>query len=101
MGGTYSNIGYRSITLTIYHVIWGAAEVGCSQKEGGMRLFVVGWVLIWGTGVLGCAQRPYVICHGEGYCTNPLTHAEAMHAAQLKNVRGNDIFYVRPGQEER
>jgi hypothetical protein len=63
-----------------------------------MRLFLVGCVLIWCTGVLGCAKRPYVICHGEAYCTDPLTHDEAMHAAQLKKAKGNDVFYVRPGQ---
>ncbi|MDC8451128.1 MAG: hypothetical protein LV473_22675 [Nitrospira sp.] len=63
-----------------------------------MRLFLVGCVLIFCTGVLGCTKRTYVICRGEAYCTAPLTHDEAMHAAQLKKAWGDDALYVRPGQ---
>lgn len=61
-----------------------------------MRLFLV-CVLLLGVGV-GCAKRPYVICRGEAYCTEPLTHDEAMHAAQLKKAWGDGALYVRPGQ---
>ena len=63
-----------------------------------MRLFLVGCALILGAGAFGCAERPYVICRGEAYCTSPLTHDEAMHAAQLKKAWGDDALYVRPGQ---
>lgn len=63
-----------------------------------MRLFLVGCVLIFGIGVLGCAKRPYVICRGEAYCTAPMSHDEAMHAAQIKKAWGDEALYVRPGQ---
>lgn len=62
-----------------------------------MRLVFVGSVLILFSTVLGCAERPYVICRGEAYCTRPLSHDEAMHAAQLKKAWGDEGLYVRPG----
>ena len=62
-----------------------------------MRLVLLGVVLILFTGVLGCSQHPYVICRGEAYCTSPVTHDEAMHAAQLKKAWGDEGLYVRPG----
>jgi hypothetical protein len=47
---------------------------------------------------VGCEKRPYVVCRGEAYCTAPLNHDEAMHAAQLKKAWGDEGLYVRPGQ---
>ena len=63
-----------------------------------MRLFSVGCLLVLGAGLLGCTTRPYVICRGEAYCTAPVTHDEAMHAAQLKKAWADEALYVRPGQ---
>ena len=62
-----------------------------------MRLVLLGCVLILSAGVFSCTQKPYVICRGEAYCTSPLTHDEAMHAAQLKKAWGDEGLYVRPG----
>ena len=63
-----------------------------------MRLVLLGYVLILCTGVLGCSPHPYVICRGEAYCTAPVTHDEAMHAAQLKKAWDDQALYVRPGR---
>jgi hypothetical protein len=63
-----------------------------------MRLVLLGYVLILCSGVLGCSQHPYVICRGEAYCTSPVTHDEAMHAAQLKKAWADEALYVRPGR---
>ncbi len=63
-----------------------------------MRLVLLGYVLILCTGVLGCAPHPYVVCRGEAYCTSPLTHDEAMHAAQVKKAWADEALYVRPAQ---
>ncbi|MGE0644237.1 MAG: hypothetical protein AB7P24_11235 [Nitrospira sp.] len=63
-----------------------------------MRMFLVACVLIVGAGLLGCTNRPYVICRGEAYCTTPVSHDEAMHAAQLKKAWSDEALYVRPGQ---
>ena len=63
-----------------------------------MRMFLVACVLIVGAGLLGCTNRPYVICRGEAYCTTPVSHDEAMHAAQLKKAWSDEGLYVRPGQ---
>lgn len=63
-----------------------------------MRPVLLGCVLILCTGILGCSTHPYVVCRGEAYCTHPLTHDEAMHAAQLKKAWADESLYVRPGQ---
>lgn len=63
-----------------------------------MRLVLLGSILILCTGVFGCSEHPYVVCRGEAYCTHPLTHDEAMHAAQLKKAWGDEGLYVRPGR---
>jgi hypothetical protein len=62
-----------------------------------MRLVLLSCVLVLSACVLGCSERPYVICRGEAYCTRPLSHDEAMHAAQLKKAWGDEGLYVRPG----
>ena len=62
-----------------------------------MKVVLLSCVLILSTGVLGCTQHSYVVCRGEAYCTAPLTHDEAMHAAQLKKAWGDEGLYVRPG----
>jgi hypothetical protein len=46
-----------------------------------MKLVLLSCVLILFAGVLGCSHNPYVICRGEAYCTSPVSHDEAMHAA--------------------
>jgi len=62
-----------------------------------MRLVSLGYMLILCTGLLGCADHPtYVVCHV--YCTPPMSHDEAIHAAQLKNAWADDTLYVRPGR---
>ena len=33
-----------------------------------------------------------------GHCTSPVSHDEAMHAAQLKKAWGDEALYVRPGR---
>jgi hypothetical protein len=64
-----------------------------------MRLVSLGYILILCTGLLGCSGHPsYVVCRGETYCTPPLTHEEAMHAAQLKKAWADEALYVRPGR---
>jgi hypothetical protein len=64
-----------------------------------MRLVSLGYILILWTGHLGCSEHPsYVVCRGETYCTPPLTHEEALQAAQLKKVWADEALYVRPGR---
>lgn len=63
-----------------------------------MRILLGTCILLLASSVLGCDKRPYVICRGETYCTAPLTHDEAMHAAQLKKAWGDERLYVRPGR---
>ena len=64
-----------------------------------MKLVVRSSLLILFAGVLwGCSPSPYVICRGEAYCTTPVSHDEAMHAAQLKKAWGDEGLYVRPGR---
>jgi hypothetical protein len=63
-----------------------------------MRLVLLSYVLSLCIGVLGCSPHPYVVCRGEAYCTPPLTHDEAMHAAQLKKSWADEALYVRPAQ---
>ena len=64
-----------------------------------MKLVLLSSLLILFVGVLGgCAPSPYVICRGEAYCTAPVSHDEAMHAAQLKKAWGDEGLYVRPGR---
>lgn len=63
-----------------------------------MKMFVIGCVLILSAELMGCTNRPYVICRGEAYCTTPVSHDEAMHAAQLKKAWADEALYVRPGQ---
>jgi len=46
---------------------------------------------------LSCAPHPsYTVCRGEEYCTPPLTHEEALHAAEIKKTWDDDKMYVRP-----
>ena len=63
-----------------------------------MRLVSVGYILILSTGLLGCADHhpTYVVCNA--YCTPPMSHDEAVQAAQLKNAWADDTLYVRPGR---
>jgi hypothetical protein len=61
------------------------------------RVFLCSALLLLAV-MAGCSARPYVICRGEAYCTGPLTHDEAMHAAQIKKAWGDDALYVRPGR---
>ncbi len=61
-----------------------------------MRLVLLSCVLSLCTGVLGCSPHPYVVCRGEAYCTHPMTHDEAMHAAQVKKAWADEALYVRP-----
>jgi hypothetical protein len=63
-----------------------------------MRLVLLSYVLSLCIGVLGCAPHPYVVCRGEAHCTPPLTHDEAIHAAQVKNAWADTALYVRPAQ---
>lgn len=64
-----------------------------------MRLVLLGYILSLCTGVLGCSPHPYVVCRGEAHCTPPLTHDEAMQAAQLKKAWTDEALYVRPAKE--
>lgn len=50
-------------------------------------------MLVW---AVGCAPHPYTVCRGEDYCTPPLTHEEAIQAAQLKKSWDDEKLYVRP-----
>jgi hypothetical protein len=63
-----------------------------------MRLILLCSVLSLCAGVLGCSTHPYVVCRGETYCTAPLTHDEAIKAAQVKKAWSDEGLYVRPAQ---
>jgi hypothetical protein len=63
-----------------------------------MRLVLLSYVLTLCAGVLGCSSHPYVVCRGEAHCTPPLTHDEAIQAAQLKKSWADEALYVRPAQ---
>jgi hypothetical protein len=64
-----------------------------------MRLAVLSSLLCLYAAVAACTEHPsYVVCRGEAYCTPPLTHDEAIHAAQLKRAWGDEQLYVRPGR---
>jgi hypothetical protein len=63
-----------------------------------MRLVLLSYVLSLCAGVLGCSSHPYVVCRGEAHCTPPLTHDEAIQAAQLKKSWADEALYVRPAQ---
>jgi hypothetical protein len=63
-----------------------------------MRLVLLSYVLSLCAGVLGCSSQPYVVCRGENHCTPPLTHDEAIHAAQVKKAWADEALYVRPAQ---
>jgi hypothetical protein len=63
-----------------------------------MRLVLLSYVLSLCAGVLGCSSHPYVVCRGEAHCTPPLTHDEAIHAAQVKKAWADEALYVRPAQ---
>jgi hypothetical protein len=64
-----------------------------------MRLALLSCVVLLYMGVSACTDRPsYVVCRGEAYCTPPLTHEEAIHAAQLKRAWADEKLYVRPGR---
>lgn len=65
-----------------------------------MKLIFLSQAVILCCGALGCSSAPsYVVCRGEAYCTAPLSHDEAMHAAQLKKAWNDDALYIRPTQE--
>jgi hypothetical protein len=51
------------------------------------------FMLVW---TVSCAPHPYAVCRGEDYCTPPLTHEEAIQAAQLKKSWDDEKLYVRP-----
>jgi hypothetical protein len=63
-----------------------------------MKLVLLGYVLSLCAGVLGCSSHPYVVCRGEAHCTPPLTHDEAIQAAQVKKAWADEALYVRPAQ---
>jgi len=63
-----------------------------------MRLVLLSYVLSLCAGVMGCSSHPYVVCRGEAHCTPPLTHDEAIQAAQLKKSWADEALYVRPAQ---
>ena len=63
-----------------------------------MRIVLLSYVLSLCAGVLGCSAHPYVVCRGENNCTHPLTHDEAIQAAQVKNAWADAALYVRPAQ---
>jgi len=63
-----------------------------------MRLVLLSYVLSLCAGVLGCSSHPYVVCRGEAHCTPPLTHDEAIQAAQVKKAWADEMLYVRPAQ---
>ena len=64
-----------------------------------MRLVLLSYVLSLCIGVLGCSSpHPYVVCRGEDHCTPPLTHEEAIQAAQVKKAWTDEALYVRPAQ---
>lgn len=63
-----------------------------------MRLVLLSYVLSLCAGVLGCSAHPYVVCRGENDCTHPLTHDEAIQAAQVKKAWTDEALYVRPVQ---
>jgi hypothetical protein len=63
-----------------------------------MRLVLLSYVLSLCAGVLGCSSHPYVVCRGEAHCMPPLTHDEAIHAAQVKKAWADEALYVRPAQ---
>jgi len=63
-----------------------------------MRLVLLSYVLSLCAGVLGCSSHPYVVCRGEAHCTPPLTHDEAIQAAQVKKAWADEVLYVRPAQ---
>lgn len=64
-----------------------------------MKLVLAACIIISCAVISGCMEHPsYVVCRGEVYCTAPLPHDEAMHAAQLKKAWGDENLYVRPGR---
>jgi hypothetical protein len=63
-----------------------------------MRLILLSYVLSLCAGVLGCSPHQYVVCRGEDHCTLPLTHDEAIQAAQVKKAWADEALYVRPAQ---
>lgn len=63
-----------------------------------MRFVLLSYVLSLCAGVLGCSAHPYVVCRGENDCTHPLTHDEAIQAAQVKKAWTDEALYVRPVQ---
>ena len=65
-----------------------------------MKLLFLSQALILCCVALGCSSAPsYVVCRGEAYCTAPVSHKEAMHAAQLKKAWDDEGLYVRPTQD--
>ena len=51
--------------------------------------------LCWSLGVFHASVRGL---SGETYCTAPLTHDEAIKAAQVKKAWSDEALYVRPAQ---
>ena len=44
----------------------------------------------------GCTEHPYIVCRGEDYCTQALTHEEAIRASEIKKTWNDEQLYVRP-----
>ena len=63
-----------------------------------MRLVILSGVLAFWSMVVSCTDHPYVVCRGESYCTPPMTHDEAIHAAQIKKAWADQALYVRPAE---
>jgi hypothetical protein len=61
-------------------------------KEGTVK-YLIALLLIM---TAGCTAHPYTVCRGEDYCTQALTHEEAIEAAQVKKTWNDDKLYVRP-----
>jgi len=44
----------------------------------------------------GCTAHPNTVCRGEDYCTQALTHEEALRASEIKKTWSDEKLYVRP-----
>lgn len=61
-----------------------------------MRVFLLSCILSVCVGVFGCSHHPYVVCRGDDHCSSPMTHEEAIQAAQVKKAWSDEGLYVRP-----
>jgi len=61
-----------------------------------MKVVLACMMILCSSVMSGCTGHSYVVCRGETYCTAPMSHEEAMHAAQLKRAWADEALYVRP-----